>query len=105
MTEDPWQWWREAIAGNVGPVHDQPWCGYFKVRDRRGLNKNLAPVKRPWIVCAIWIVDGEFKAELAGAEVPVDKLWPYVARHPIPFETYAYWHEHDGEWPSEEKAA
>src|SRR5690554_321797 len=47
--------WRRMLAGEKVPMHlDEPIIGYFKIRDRRGLNAQLAPIKRPWIACAIW---------------------------------------------------
>lgn len=101
---DAYAWWRAALAGENPATHpdpDQAQCGYFKMRDRRGLNKNLAPIKRPWVACAIWRDEaGELKAELAGAETSVERLWPYCTRHPIPYETYAHWHQHEA-WPRE----
>jgi len=98
--------WRASVAGEKPPIHeDEVWCGYFKMRDRRGLNMNLAPVKRPWIACAIWRNgDGELQAERAGSPIPVDVIWPYCAKYPIPFETYQFWHANE-RWPDEEKAS
>ena len=98
---DPFTWWRKAIAGEKPPVHDDAECGYFKVRDRRGLNKKKAPIKRPWVACAIWPAGDGMKAELAGQPVELDRIWPYCARFPIPYETYAYWH-HNERWPEKE---
>lgn len=93
---DPFAWWRDALAGKSPPVHSDPECGYFKVRDRRGLNKAKAPIKRPWVVCAIWRDEaGELKAELAGTETAPDRIWPYCAKYPITHETYAYWHTNE----------
>lgn len=93
---DDYAWWRRAITGQNPPVHDEPECGYFKVRDRRGLNKHLAPIKRPWVACAIWRDEaGSLQAELAGSVTAVEALWPYVAKYPIDFETYKYWHDHE----------
>lgn len=89
-------WWRAALAGEKPLTYETPECGYFKVRDRRGLNRHKVAIKRPWIVCAIWRDEaGELRAELAGKPVPVDSLWPYVAKYPISYETYAYWHQHE----------
>lgn len=97
MTDRPdFTWWAAAVAGEKEPLWETPECGYFKVRDRRGLNKNKAPIKRPWVACAIWRDgDGVLKAELAGQPVDVDHLWPYCAKYPIPYTDYAYWHEHE----------
>jgi hypothetical protein len=95
--------WEAALAGEKPPMHEsEPWCGYFKMRDRRGLNKEKAAIKRPWIACAIWPGrEGEYMAELAGSPISVDVIWPYCARYPISYETYAYWHQHD-RWPTKE---
>lgn len=90
-----YEWWQKAVSGEKPPVHDQPECGYFKMRDRRGLNKNLAPIKRPWVACAIWKEEDRFQAELAGTLTDVDHLWPYCAKYPISYEDYAFWHEHE----------
>lgn len=89
-------WWQASLAGEKPKTYETPECGYFKMRDRRGLNMKLAPIKRPWIACAIWLSEaGEFKAELAGAECHVDRLWPWCAKYPISFEDYAYWHQNE----------
>lgn len=106
MSAEDFAAWQSAINGGKPGMHEgEPWCGYFKMRDRRGLNIQKAPVKRPWIACAIWRgKDGELRAELAGAPCHVDRIWPYCAKHPIPYETYAYWHQHD-RWPEQEQAA
>lgn len=95
-------WYFAALDGRKPPIHEgEPRCGYFKVRDRRGLNKKLAPIKRPFVACAIF-VDGQgvLKAELAGAPTAPDSLWPYCAKYPIPYETYAHWHQNEA-WPLE----
>lgn len=95
-------WWRAALAGEKPPIHDGDYqCGYYKVRDRRGLNINLAPIKRPFVACAIWKdEEGNFCAELAGSAADPDRLWPYVAKYPITYETYTYWKQHE-RWPEE----
>lgn len=91
-------WWSSMLAGEKPPTYETPECGYFKVRDRRGLNKKLAPIKRPWIGCAIWREGGEFKAEMAGTLTNVDHVWPYCGKYPITYDDYAFWHEH-GRFP------
>lgn len=94
--------WRAALAGEKVGIHDgEPWCGYFRMRDRRGLNKDLPAAQRPWVACAIWRgEDGELQAELAGRPLPPDHLWPYAAKYPIPYETYQHWHSTE-RWPEE----
>lgn len=98
MTDRPdYAWWSAAIAGEKPATYETAECGYFKMRDRRGLNKDLAPIKRPWIACAIWRdpATGELRAERAGVACDVDALWPYCAKYPIEYDDYAYWHLHE----------
>lgn len=96
MTDD-FVWWRAALAGEKPQTHESPpECGYYRVRDRRGLNKAKAPIKRPFVACAIWRDEsGELKAELAGTDTDPNLLWPYVAKYPITYEEYAYWHQNE----------
>lgn len=99
MTDRPdFAWWQAAVDGVRLPTYESPAeCGYYKMRDRRGLNKNLAPIKRPWVACAIWR-DGEtrqLQAEIAGTITEPDRLWPYCAKYPISYDDYAFWHEHE----------
>lgn len=98
--------WRAALTGAKLKVYEtEPWCGYFKQRDRRGLNLHLAPIKRPWIACAIWRDEaGELVAERAGQAVPIDWIWPHCVSHPIPYETYIFWKTNE-RWPEEADAA
>jgi hypothetical protein len=95
MNDRPdYAWWSAAIAGEKPATYETAECGYFKMRDRRGLNKDLAPIKRPWIACAIWRdpTTGELMAERAGTACDVDALWPWCAKYPIEYDDYAYWH-------------
>ena len=106
MNADPYLWWENAIKGTMGPLHeDEPVCGYFKMRDRRGLNKDLAPIKRPFVACAIWPTESGLKAEFAGTPTEVESIWPHCAKKPITFEEYRYWHDNNGQWPDQENAA
>jgi hypothetical protein len=109
MSEADFDKWRAAVAGadpaKLGIHLDEAWCGYFKVQDRRSDHLKSAPRKRPYIACAIWRDEnGNLVAERAKSRVPVDWLWPWCASHPISYETYAYWHEHE-KWPEEAEAA
>lgn len=96
-----YDWWQAMLKGEKPPIHEnEPQCGYFKVRDRRGLNADKAAIKRPFIAAAIWKQDGEFHAEIAGEPVHMERAWPWLARHPITYETYHYWHTNE-RWPEE----
>lgn len=98
--------WRAALSGKKPMIYeDEPWCGYFKMRDRRGVNENLSPIKRPWVTCAIWLTEaGEMKAEFAKQPVDVMRVWPDCTKHPIPYETYKFFHDNE-RWPEEADAA
>lgn len=97
---DPYAWWRAMLAGEAPPIHEsEPQCGYFKMRDRRGLNVKKAPIKRPFIAASIFPGSEGLRAELAGREVPIDRLWPYAAKHVISYEDYQFWHANE-RWPS-----
>ena len=97
--------WRALLAGEKPLIYmDEPISGYFRVRDKRGLNADLYVTKRPWIPCAIWRDGNTIRAELAGKEVPVETLWPWCVKSPISYEAYAYFHQHE-RWPEEADAA
>jgi hypothetical protein len=100
---DHFDQWRRALAGEKVPMHEgEPWCGYFATQDRKSTVK---AAKWPKIACAIWRdAAGNLRAERAGEPVPPEWLWPYCAKTPITYETYAYWHEHKA-WPEEAEAA
>jgi hypothetical protein len=96
---DQYEWWRSALVGNTQPLHEsEPQCGYFKVRDRRGVNANLAPVKRPFVAASIWPEGNELRAEIAGNPRSIDAVWPWVAKYPIRYADYQYWHKTE-RWP------
>lgn len=88
MTADQWQWWRNALAGEVGPIHeDQPMSGFFRVRND--------PV-------AIWREGDDLMAERAGKPVSdVCALWTYAAKRPISCELYEAVAERGEPWPDE----
>jgi hypothetical protein len=106
MTDRPdYAWWSAAIAGEKPATYETAECGYFKMRDRRGVNKELAAIKRPWIACAIFrdLNTGELVAERAGEACPIEHLWPWCARFPIPYDEYEFWHK-NGHFPEVEPA-
>lgn len=104
MNADDYASWREALAGGKPGMHDgEPWCGYFKTRVPNAREK-LPKGRWPMMACAIFRnEDGTLQGERGGTLVPVDWLWPYVAKTPITYETYAYFHQHE-RWPDEEHA-
>lgn len=79
---DDYAWWRNAIAGQRGPIHDgEPQCGYFK---RRAFSRG------PFVPGAIWRgEDGVLRAENNGSPQEPDAAWLSLAKNPIPYDEYA----------------
>jgi hypothetical protein len=98
--------WRRAVAGERVMIYeDEPWCGYFKMRDRRGVYADMDPRKRPWVTAAIWRDEqGNLVAEFAKQPADVMRVWPDCTKHPIPYETYKFFHDNE-RWPEEAKVA
>lgn len=84
---DQFEWWRNALAGNVGPIHENdPQSGYYK-RAKKG-----QPVPD---AVAIWsdVDTGEVFVQVGNREprsdiAYVSSIWTWVCRYPISEETY-----------------
>ena len=76
---DKWAWWRAALRGDFGPVHEnEPQTGFY----RRKTRDEFSPV-------AIWQGDdGAFLAEEAGSPADALALWTWVCRNPVTVEAY-----------------
>lgn len=93
-------WWRAALAGNRGPIHDgDPQPGFYRQRKK---DKTFEPV-------AYWkdSATGEIRCHVNGRqpdELRMLEIWPYASRFPITEEVY--WHRMDhGVWPDIDAAA
>lgn len=99
MTEEPigavadktinrWQWWQNALRGDIGDVHDgYPQQGYY--RTKRG-----DPV-------AIWQDDaGNWLAYEDRREVDAQDVWTWCCQNPVTYEAYNHRLE-NGSWPDE----
>jgi hypothetical protein len=78
---DVWAWWRAALAGNFGPIHDgDPQVGYYRVRRKDS----------PWEPVAIFFPEGsrELVAYRGGSEVRPEDIWTWCCRNPIEYEAY-----------------
>lgn len=98
---DPFAWWRAALAGNRGPIHDgEPQCGFYRQRTTHG--KPGSTAAGPWEPVAYWLdsATGELRCHVNGrapTEQRALEMWPYVSKNPITAE--AYWHRMDtGQW-------
>lgn len=91
---DRWSWWRAALAGNIGPIHDgDAQQGYYRVRNQAG---GFDPV-------AIFYPEGsdELVAYRSNREVRPDEIWTFACRNPVSFDAYQQavsgggWHDDD----------
>ena len=71
---DEYQWWRDAVAGNPGPISDIPMCGYFKLRG--GKNQPFQPV-------AIWRKDDNLVCRVADKMRDPMEVWLWAAKNPV----------------------
>ncbi len=77
---DPWTWWRNSLAGTVGPITTTPEQGYFRVRGKDG----------QWEPVAIWYDEDrdDWAAFRNNREVRADDIWIAACRYPITVEQY-----------------
>lgn len=97
---DPWSWWRNAIAGNVGTIHDgEPQTGYYRVR-RKGKDIDSA--------VAYWTdtKTGEQRCHMDGEDFDAQRaleIWPYASKKPVSAEDYQT-RLATGKWPNDHAA-
>lgn len=71
---DQFQWWRDALAGNVGAIEEPtPRSGYFKLRDKSGT----------WQPVAIWERDGEMVCRVGSETRDPADVWTWCAKNPV----------------------
>lgn len=75
-----WTWWQNALAGNVGPMHEgQPEQGYYRTRFKGG----------QWEPVAIWLDDGGAWLAMRGERmVDAADAWNFCRTHPVSYEAY-----------------
>ncbi|MEJ8571282.1 hypothetical protein [Microbaculum marinum] len=89
---DAYEWWRNALAGKPGPIHDgDPQLGFYRKRKFKG---------GPFVGAAIFPdpETGEIIATVDGKATDPDTLWTWVASNPVTEEAYRAW-ESTGRWP------
>lgn len=97
---DPWKWWRDALAGKVAPIQDgEPQTGYYRVR-RKG-REGFVPV-------AYWrdTQSGEQRCHMDGQDFDAQRaleIWPYASKNPVTVEAYGE-RVRTGKWPDESAA-
>ncbi len=98
-----YNWWSNALKGDIGPIHEgQPQPGFYKKRFYDPEGPYVAPIKRPFIPCAIWF-DTETQEYIGVADsklVDACDLWLWCSKNPITEAEYRHY-ETLGEWPKE----
>lgn len=95
-----WQWWVDALAGKVAPIHDgEPQTGYYRAK-RKGRD-GFSPV-------AYWrdSKTGEQRCHMDGEEFDAQRaleIWPYASLRPVTAEAYGE-RLRAGKWPDESAA-
>lgn len=89
---DQFQWWRDALAGNVGAIEEpNPRSGYFKMRNGKD---------GPWMPVAIWEADGELVCRVGSERRDPHTVWTYCAKNPVAKDAAKHAFEH-GSWPGD----
>ncbi|TBY90461.1 hypothetical protein E0H40_12795 [Rhizobium leguminosarum bv. viciae] len=89
-----WAWWQNALAGNIGPIHDgDPQQGYYRTRFK----------DKPWEPVAIWFEGDKWHAMRGDHQVDASDIWTWCCRNPITYEAYTKAIEGAG-WDDEPEA-
>lgn len=90
-----YDYWRNALAGTFGPVHDSdPQLGFFRKRTKRS---------GPFVPVAIWDDHGNILALVDGQEANAAEIWTHVCQYPV---TEAHYRQRveTGKWHDEAEA-
>ena len=86
-------YWRNALAGTFGPVHDSdPQLGFYRKRIKRA---------GAYVPVAIWEQDTKIIALVDGQQADAAEIWSFVCQYPISEEHYharvktGKWHDED----------
>jgi hypothetical protein len=87
-------YWHNALSGNYGPIHENdPQCGYYRMRLRRG---------GEWVPVAIFREDdGEVIALCKGEMKDAFEVWTWCCRYPVDYEVYRAVVEEGKHWPED----
>lgn len=91
---DQFGWWRGALAGTRGDIHeDEPKAGYYRNR-RKGEQATAV---------AYWYDshDGDLRCKVDAKDIEKTRaleIWPYASKEPVTYEAYQAKRE-TGNWP------
>jgi hypothetical protein len=102
MSEDPYQFWKDSMAGLKPKLYvDDPRLGFYrkaiKERNDKGNNKRIG-----WEPIAIFMVGNTMAARVGVTDITGDalnELWSYVAGNPISEEWFRTVYERGEAWP------
>jgi hypothetical protein len=78
---DTYAYWRNALEGRFGPVHEgHPQAGFFRKRRSKD--------DRSWVSVAIWAVGNEWHAVVDGKHASAEAVWTHCCTRPITEELY-----------------
>ena len=97
---DEYAWWRSALEGTFGPVHEsEPQPGFYR-------RKLFGGKQAPWAAVAIFpgpngMIAIQNKVVISRpTTIEAMEAWMWCADHPIPEETYRLVAEQNQPWPS-----
>lgn len=89
-TRDAYTYWRNALAGNFGDVHDdEPQPGFYRKRISKG---------GPFYPIAIWAQGGKMMAKFMDGVADASEIWTFCCQHPITEAEYRKVAEQGGQW-------
>ena len=90
-----YDYWRNALAGNFGAVHDgDPQPGFYRKRTGKAAG---------YVAVAIWPDAAGMMATVDGQEVDPNVIWTWVCQHPVTYEQFKA-REETGRWHDEDDA-
>lgn len=99
-SDERWDWWERAVAGEVVPVHErEPHAGFFKVRRfpyGQWRDGPYVPARTWWEPSEIdpetgeLIADERLRGEIDGREVDPWDNWIWISRRPITEEEFRW---------------
>ena len=91
-TVDPFQHWRDALAGKSPPIHaGEPHCGFYRTK-----------VGEVFVAATIYIdpIDGLMHCRVGDKFLDPKREWLKLAKRPIAEDVAMHWFTH-GRWPAE----
>lgn len=96
---DGYEYWRNALDGVFGPVHDSdPQCGFWRLRAAESQNKRGAAKFVGARAVAIWDDGSGIVASVDGMKADANEIWLHAAKWPVSEDDYRI-HRETGIWP------